>query len=283
MSLAFGIGACLAAFQLIDALLLRTVADRGPGSPLRDLPPGIPGPTPSPLLARTWAVPAIPGNASRCSESSQPDRYLQNAERVEITLRSDSEMERAHVQYVSGDMFDTFGLHAASGRLLSQNDDFQAWRPSDWPSCHTITGRGVLRKIRELIGRTFRLTNNLTGHSHLPDRGCGGGGLHRHRARQGGRYLPPRHDALGDVFIRSGRFSERFVTLQAGYIGLCRARPSQRDLWCDQRVKGKSGETDAGNGPCAARGVSAMQKNYRTSLAALGVLVVLVLLIALRT
>ena len=56
------------------------VADRGPGSPLRALSPGIPEQRPA-HYARDLGVPAIPGDASRRCESGHPDRHLERRTR----------------------------------------------------------------------------------------------------------------------------------------------------------------------------------------------------------
>ena len=45
------------------------------------------------------------------------------AERMDLTYRSDQEMEKAYLQYVSGWMFDSFGLRPAAGRLFTESDD----------------------------------------------------------------------------------------------------------------------------------------------------------------
>ena len=75
LSLALGIGACLAAFQLVDALLLRPLPIACSGSPLRSLSPGIPEQRPA-HYARQLGISAIPGDARRRSESGHPDRHL---------------------------------------------------------------------------------------------------------------------------------------------------------------------------------------------------------------
>ena len=40
------------------------------------------------------------------------------AERVDVTYKSDQEMEKAYLQYVSGWMFDPFGLRPARGAAV---------------------------------------------------------------------------------------------------------------------------------------------------------------------
>ena len=46
-------------------------------------------------------------------------------EQVDLTFHSDEEMEKAHVQYVSGNLFGDFGLQPSAGRLLTPDDDLR--------------------------------------------------------------------------------------------------------------------------------------------------------------
>ncbi len=48
---------------------------------------------------------------------------LSYADRSDVTYKTDEEMEKANLQYVSGGMFSTFGIKPALGRLLNENDD----------------------------------------------------------------------------------------------------------------------------------------------------------------
>jgi hypothetical protein len=45
------------------------------------------------------------------------------AEPVDLTYRSDEEIEKAYLQYVSGWMFSTLGIKPALGRVFTENDD----------------------------------------------------------------------------------------------------------------------------------------------------------------
>jgi predicted permease len=48
---------------------------------------------------------------------------ISDSDRTDITYATDDDMERAHVAYVSGNMFAVFGLEPAYGRLLTPVDD----------------------------------------------------------------------------------------------------------------------------------------------------------------
>ncbi|MEO8026386.1 MAG: ABC transporter permease [Bryobacteraceae bacterium] len=121
LSLALAIGACTSAFRLIDALLLRplpianadrmyVIARQGVGS---DGAFRISESCEYPLFRRMRD--AVRDQAELIAVSY--------ADRVDLTYGSDEEMEKAHRQYVSGSMFETFGLRPAIGRLLREEDD----------------------------------------------------------------------------------------------------------------------------------------------------------------
>jgi len=117
LSLALAIGACTSAFRLIDALLLRPL-------PVKD-------------VERLYVVARQgidPGGNYRISESCEYPLFRQMraavkdqaeliaisyADRTDLTYGSDDEMERAYRQYVSGWMFESFGLQPAVGRLFT--------------------------------------------------------------------------------------------------------------------------------------------------------------------
>src|SRR5947209_2738596 len=108
LSLALAIGSCTSVFRLVDALLLRPLpvrnADRlyamilhgvGPDGSVRDSEYGE---YPQFLLMRE----AVKADAELIAVSG--------ADRVDLTFGSDADMERAHRQFVSGWMFNAFGL-----------------------------------------------------------------------------------------------------------------------------------------------------------------------------
>ena len=121
LSLALAIGACTSAFRLIDALFLRPLpvahADR-----LNVLAIRVPDSNGVPLTFDDFAYP----NFARMRAAAQGQAELiavSPASRTDLTYATDNEMEKGYVQYVSGWMFDNFGLQPTLGRLFTANDD----------------------------------------------------------------------------------------------------------------------------------------------------------------
>jgi len=121
LSLALGIGSCVAAFRLIDALLWRPLPISG-SSRLYFLSRKLTGPEGKPIEDGYWATPDF--NLMRDAARDQADLIaISDADRTDITWSTDDEMEKAHVVYASGNMFALFGLEPRLGRLLAPVDD----------------------------------------------------------------------------------------------------------------------------------------------------------------
>jgi len=121
LSLALGIGSCVAAFRLIDALLWRPlpISNSGDLYVLSHKETGFDG---KPLEDDHWATPDF--NLMRDAVKDQADLIaISEAERTDITWSTDDDVEKAHVAYVSGNMFPLFGLEPELGRLLVTADD----------------------------------------------------------------------------------------------------------------------------------------------------------------
>ena len=121
LSLALAMGACLAVFRLLDALVLR------------------PLPVSSPERLYMLSYPRM--NAAGQIETATPFDYPQfrklraavtgDAELIAVsppgisavTFGTEQQTERLRVQFVSGSMFQSFGLTPATGRLLAPMDD----------------------------------------------------------------------------------------------------------------------------------------------------------------
>ena len=159
LSLALGLGACVAAFVFMDAVLWRPLpvvgSERLYGLYREGL--GFDG---KPQTFDGWAYPAF--QLMRAAVRGQAEAIaVSYMEQVDLTYRSDVEMEKAHLQYVSGWMFDSFGLRPAAGRLLTENDDR---KPGAHP--YAVISYDYWRRRFALdarvVGRAFRMGERRT-------------------------------------------------------------------------------------------------------------------------
>ncbi len=286
LSLGLGIGACTAAFRLIDALLLRplpvasserlyTVAFSSPG-----------------------AVDAVIHEYDSCSypmfqrmraaikEEGESIAVSMYSGYVDLTYGADQDMEKADVQYVSGWMFGTFGLQPALGRLLTEDDDL---KPGGHPYAvlsYDYWNRRFGRD-KKVVGRTFRMGNDvfqIVGVAEEKFTGTETGwvtDVFIPMAMKNARTLA----SLNNFWLRTlvqlkpgvaaGPIREKlratFRTLQEERVNSFpnqtkrdRERMFQETLWFESAASGRSN----------------MQRDYRQALATLSLLVALVLLIA---
>lgn len=158
LSLALAIGACTSAFRLIDALLLRPLPVANPER-LYDLSRQGIGPEGKPQTFDGWAYPDF--QLMRVAVKDQAELFaVSYAEPVDLTYKSDEEIEKAYLQYVSGWMFATLGLRPALGRVFTENDDL---RPGGHPYAVLSHDYWTHRfgQDPKVIGRTFRMGNDL--------------------------------------------------------------------------------------------------------------------------
>ena len=121
LSLALGIGSCVAAFRLIDALLWRPLPIAG-ASRLYILTRKMTGLYSRPVEDNHWSTPDF--RLMRDAVKDQADLIaISDADRTDITFSTDADLEKANVAYVSGNMFPLFGLQPTLGRLFSPIDD----------------------------------------------------------------------------------------------------------------------------------------------------------------
>jgi predicted permease len=154
LSLALAMGACTAAYRLIDALLLRP----------------LPVAEPERLHVVAFEGTGADGKLMTYDSCSYPmfermrEAVKEQAEliavsyedRVDLTYGSDLEMEKEYLQYVSGRMFGSFGLRPALGRLFAESDDLvPGANPYAVISYDYWTRR--FGQDPKVIGRTFRI------------------------------------------------------------------------------------------------------------------------------
>ena len=158
LSLALAVGACTAAFRLIDALLLRPLPVVRTARLYLPYRSGI-GWDGKPETFDGWAYPAF--QQMRAVVKEQADLLaISYGERVDITYKSDQEMEKAQLQYVSGATFGTFGLQPELGRLLMESDDVTPGaRPYAVLSHDYWANR--FGQNPKVVGQTFRMGNQI--------------------------------------------------------------------------------------------------------------------------
>jgi predicted permease len=282
LSLALAIGACTSAFRLIDALLLRPLPVADPEQLYALSRHGI-GPEGKQQTVHEWAYPAIRLMRVAVKDSAELIA-ISDAEPTDLTYRSDQDMEKAYLQYVSGWMFDSFGLRPALGRLLTANDDVT-------PGAHpyaVISHDYWMRRFgqdRKVIGRTFRIGNTLyeiAGVTESPFTGTETGTVTD-------IFLPTMMNPW--VSRSDATWSRAIARLKPGVaLEPIRQRlQATSQAFEEERAKAFTGMSRQSihnflnqtlTLQSASAGASGMQTNLRLPLAALGVLVTLVLLIA---
>jgi predicted permease len=282
LSLALGIGACTSAFRLIDALLLRPLPVSEPEQLYALARQGI-GPEGKPATFDGWAYPAF--RLMRDAVKNQAELMaISLSDRTDVTYGSDAEMEKAYRQYVSGWMFNSFGLRPTAGRLFTESDDL---KPGAHPYAVLSYDYWTNRFGRDpkVIGRTLRIGNDLYQIIGVgPERFTGiepgtvidifiptmmhAGVQHSDWTwmRTLARVKPgvPKEPLRAKLDATSRAFEEERAK---GFGGMSK---EQIDEFLNQKLLLEP----------AAAGVSGLQDDFRTSLAALAVLVGLVLLIA---
>src|SRR5580692_4990459 len=282
LSLALAIGSCTSAFRLIDALLLRPLPVAHPERLYALLRQGI-GFDGKFQTGDYWAYPAF--RLMRAAVKDQAELIaVSYAERMDLTYRSDQEIEKANIQYVSGWMFGSFGLRPALGRLFTENDDL---KPGAHPYAVLSYDYWTRRFAQDpkIIGRRFQM-----GDRSYEIAGVGPG-----------RFTGTETGAVTDIFMPKmmhpavvrddSTWHRTLAILKPGVApGPVRARLHATSRAFEmERAKGFTGILKESIDRYlnqtillepAPAGLSGMQQDYRRSLTALGVLVALVLLIA---
>jgi predicted permease len=282
LSLALAIGSCAAAFRLIDALLLRPLPVKNPEQ-LYDLTRHLIGFDGKPASYDQWAYPAFRqmGDAVKDEAELIAISYTLT---VDLTYRSNLETEKANLDYVSGGMFDSFGLRPAAGRLFSASYDLTPYAHPYAVLSHDYWARRF-GKDPNVVGRTLRMGDilyQIVGVVEAPFTGISPGTVTD-------IFLPAmmsgKTDRDDQTWLRT------IVRVKPGAaIGPLRAKlNATAHAFEKERAKHFVGMNKTQTARFlaetvtlepAAAGASSLQGDYRRALLSLGVLVVLVLLIA---
>jgi predicted permease len=118
-SLTLALGACLAAFSLIDALILRPLPVR---EPERLIYLSFPTYSAGSPIGTSFSHPLF----SRLRDAGQHDVELfatSGENRRRVTFRNEEAEDEVRVRFVSGNAFSVLGIRPAAGRLLTPADD----------------------------------------------------------------------------------------------------------------------------------------------------------------
>jgi predicted permease len=158
LSLALGIGSCMAAFRLVDALFLRPMPVSDPASlyvvaytrqPTEYLP-GFFEANSYPLFEQERDV--TKGEAEVAAASTM--------DHIDLTYGSDAETEKAYRQWVSGELFSMLGLKPVMGRLLTEDDDRVVGKSPYAVISYDYWQRRFGRDPK-VVGRTFRMGDKV--------------------------------------------------------------------------------------------------------------------------
>ncbi len=276
LSLGLATGSCLAAFRLVDALLWRPLPIAHPERlySLNRLGVGFNG---QPSDFNAWAYPAF--ELMRASIAGEGELLaVSYTERSDITYRSDHEMEKANVQFVSGRLFAAFGLHPALGTFFNE-----ATRSPHVVLSHDYWTRRFGQNPA-VLGRTLQLRDRSYTISGVATPGFTGtepgtvidfflpAPLHPSAPRQDSTW----HRAL--LLINPGANLETVrQKLYATSIAFERERMRTFDTQVRQRLERV--DQSLALVPAAA-GISSLQKDYQRALTILSIMVGLVLLVA---
>jgi predicted permease len=294
LSLALGIGSCVAAFRLIDALLWRPLPIAN-ASKLYVLSRKLTGLEGRPIDDGYWSTPDFKLMSDAVKD--QADLIaISDADRTDVAWASDGatggagddDIEKAHVASVSGNMFPVFGLEPALGRLLAPADDSglgaSPYAVLSWDYWNRRFGRDphVLGRLLHIGGHTFEIigvsSHDFTGTEtgtvtdiFLPLSMNGLAARDDISWHHTFLMLKPGVQAatvLEPLRLHLSAVSHTFeVQCAACFRGVPQATI---DRLLDKKLVFTS----------AAAGISDLQKDYRRFLGVLGLLVVLVLLIA---
>jgi putative ABC transport system permease protein len=282
LSLGLAMGASVAAFRVVDAVLLRPLPIAHPERLLELVRTGRDAHG-APLEDDSCEYPLFVRMRDRIRDRADVIA-ISPADPVDVFYERSQDAEKAYRQFVSGTMFEIFGLRPAMGRLLTADDDAA---PGASPYAVVSYGYWTRRfgRDRSAIGLTLRV-----GSSSLQIVGVAPAGFTGVEPGVSVDFfvpamMNPQASRADNSWLRAfvhlhpgGRVADAIGPLRAvfqsfqeeragGFVGL---PPEYTRAFLSQTLVASS----------ASSGVSSLQKNYARALTILAVFVALVLLIA---
>jgi predicted permease len=284
LSLALGIGSCVTAFRLIDAVLLRPLPVAGAQS-LYYLAYGFLDSNGKPEQGDSFSYPQY--RELRDIAKDKADlMVISYAGRQDVTYGTDADMEKAYRQFVSGHTMSVFGLKPIHGRILTPADDVK-------PGGHPVAVLSYDYWTRRFgsdpkaVGKTFRQGEDTYEIVGVLEKGFTG----TETGTMTDFFVPAMMNAKAIENPNWG-WMRVWVKLKSGVTAEQARQPLQASFTNHRRERAKVFSSDAPkkqidefvNAPvellAAEAGASGAQKSYRQPLMILGVVAALVLLIA---
>ncbi|GGH08547.1 ADOP family duplicated permease [Silvibacterium dinghuense] len=158
LSLALAMGACGAAFRLVNALFIRPLPITNPSQLFVARFDGVTFQGEPAHWDSTSYVHMI--NMRAAVKGQAEVMGVEYAQRYDLTYGSDQAMERATLQHISGWLFPSFGVKPALGRLFTEDDDrYKSSKPYAVISYQYWKNR--FGRDPNVLGRSFRINNDL--------------------------------------------------------------------------------------------------------------------------
>jgi len=279
LSLALGIGSCVTAFRLVDALFLRPMPVSDPAS----LYVATYTRQPTEYLPGFFEANSYPlfEHARDATKDEAEVAAASTMNHIDLTYGSDAETEKAYRQWVSGELFSMLGLKPMMGRLLAEGDDSVVGKSPYAVISYDYWQRRFERDPK-IVGRTFRMGDKVYEIVGVAPKGFTG--------TEPGTITDIFAPAKMDPYVlRRDLFHLRmFVRPKAGVNVkvLADKMNAAYQQWETERMKSFPKDVAAVfpkatlELKAAGTGASNMQSEYGSALTVLGVLVGLVLLIA---
>jgi len=275
LSLGIALGACATVFRLADALFLRPLPISNPQNVYE-----LAHPNGQDFWEHTRFVPLRDSLASTGRANNAELIAVSGPEQTDVAYPAQPQMEKAYVQYVSGWMFESFGLRPARGRELNADDDFHPVAVLSFDLWTRRFGRDP-----KVVGSTAALTSKYgMGSTLFEIVGIAPEGFSGTEPGSSTDIFVPAtmHPLVNLPVAQIFRIFVRVPPAFAPEAVRDRLTAALRtiDLARAKQLSNRPNSEPLVMEPAGA-GISGLQKKYRQSLAALGILVGLVLLIAI--